>query len=108
MSRTYHQNKHDRWDDGDTTDMSPFPRSRRRRYATPRYLPGSRKRPQRIIATGVRREPPDLDQLMRAIAQAALEHVAVKPDDADNKTGETDSGNDVRDHRESEVRDDEE
>jgi len=73
MSRTYRRAKPDEWDDADKHASTPIARGKRRRYATPRYQPGSRSKPRHISAVGVRREPPDFDKLMRALAQAALE-----------------------------------
>lgn len=79
MSRTYRRTKTDNWDDGDRPSPPPHSAGRQRRqYATPRYQPGSRRKPRNIVATGVRRDPPDLDKLMRAMAQAALERTAVE------------------------------
>jgi hypothetical protein len=45
-------------------------------YATPRYRPGTRRKPRRIVASGVRREPPDLERLGEAIMRAAASQVA--------------------------------
>lgn len=71
MSRTYRHNKTGRWDDEHRLSSSSDANQRRRQYATPRYRSGSRRKPHHIVVTGVRREPPDLDPLMRAIARAA-------------------------------------
>ncbi len=76
MSRTYRQDKIDPWGDGRRSSSRTDGNSRRRQYSTPRYKSGSRRKPHRIVATAVRREPPDLDRLLRAIAQAALEQTS--------------------------------
>ena len=82
MSRTYRRAKSWQWDDGDCS-ASPLTPKRKRSNQTPRYQPGSRRKPRNISAVGVHRDPPDLDKLMRAIAQAALERTNRKPEDTD-------------------------
>jgi hypothetical protein len=47
-----------------------------RHYATPRYRPGTRRKPRRIVANGVRRQPPDLERLGEAIIRAAASQAA--------------------------------
>ena len=68
MSRTYRRHDHATRSSGG------------RRYPQPRYQPGSRQRPHRLVATPQRRNPPDLDKLARAIARAALGQPGDAPD----------------------------
>ena len=65
MSKTYRKNP-----DGAVTGDGG------RHYATPRYQPGSRRKPHRIVARPVRRDPPDLEALGRAVVKAALSEAA--------------------------------
>lgn len=44
-----------------------------RHYSTPRYRPGSRQKPHRIVVTVTRRDQPDLTRLVRELRRAALE-----------------------------------
>lgn len=50
-----------------------------RHYSTPRYRAGSRRKPRRIKAVGIRNESPDVERLSRAIARAALNDKADVP-----------------------------
>lgn len=58
-----------------------------RTYATPRYRPGSRRKPRRIIVTPVRRETPDLERFGRAIIDAAMTQAALETAAAREATG---------------------
>lgn len=49
-----------------------------RTFASPRYRPGSRRKPRRIIVTAVRRAEPDLERFGRAIIEAAIAQAALE------------------------------
>ena len=43
-----------------------------RHYAIPRYRPGSRRKPHRLVARAIRRDQPDLERFGEAVVRAAL------------------------------------
>jgi len=60
-------------------------------YSTPRYRPGSRRKPRRIKAVGVKHESPDIEKLSRAIARAALADGAEQMGASDEGVGGDDA-----------------
>lgn len=63
-----------------------------RQYASPRYRPGTRGKPHRITAVGVRRESPDLERLSRAIARAALQQTVGQTGQPNNSPDISEAG----------------